>query len=124
MLPSLIQIKGDYYKSNFDASFDSFNIFVDGSSTDTHSGIVVCIFHGPATKENMIFESSMSLSPLFDAPAAEIEAFSYGVSLIKQLPLYASVQIITDCSTILTQLESTKICSQILLDTYRVIRSL
>ena len=60
----------------------------------------------------------MSLSPLFDAPAAEIEAFSYGVSLIKQLPLYASVQIITDFSTILTQLESTKNFSQILLDTY------
>ena len=46
----------------------------------------------------------MSLSSLFDAPAAEIKAFSFGVSLIKQLPPYATVQIITNCSTILTQL--------------------
>ena len=91
---------------------------MDGSSADTHSGIGICIFHGPSTKDNMIFESSMSLFPLFNAPAAEIEAFSFGVSFIKQLPLYASVQIITDCSTILTQLESTKNFSQILLDTY------
>ena len=60
---------------NFDASFDGFNIFVDGSSADTHSGIGVCIFHGPSTKDNMIFESSMSLSPLFDAPSVKLKAF-------------------------------------------------
>ena len=55
---------------------------------------------------------------ILDASTTEIEAFCFGVNLIKQFPRYTSVQIITDCSSILTQLSSTKILNQSLLESY------
>ena len=58
------------------------------------------------------------MSTILDASTTKIEAFCFGINLIKQFLRYTSVQIITDCSSILTQLSSTKILNQSLLESY------